>query len=72
MKKNMGIIDRLIRTLLAVVVIVLYLTGKITGITAIILGIFAVIFLLTSAISFCPLYLPLKISTRKKQGENGI
>ena len=72
MKKNMGIIDRLIRTLLAVVVIVLYLTGKITGVAAIILGIFAVIFLLTSAISFCPLYLPLKISTRKKQDGTGI
>ena len=72
MKKNMGIIDRVVRTLLAVAIILLYLTGMITGIAAIILGIFAVIFLLTSAIGFCPLYLPLKISTRKKQQEKGI
>lgn len=67
MKKNMGTIDRVVRTLLAIVVLVLYLTGKISGSVAIILGIFAVIFVLTSAISFCPLYLPLKISTRRKQ-----
>jgi hypothetical protein len=45
---------------------VLYLTKQITGLAAIILGIFAIIFLLTSAIGFCPLYVPLKISTRKK------
>ena len=67
MKKNMGTIDRVVRTLLAIVVLVLYLTDKISGSVAIILGIFAVIFVLTSAISFCPLYLPLKISTRRKQ-----
>jgi hypothetical protein len=67
MKKNMGTIDRVVRTLLAIVVLVLYLTGKISGSVAIILGIFAVIFVLTSAISFCPLYLPFKISTRRKQ-----
>jgi len=67
MKKNMGTIDRVVRTLLAIVVLVLYLTGKISGSVAIILGIFAVIFVLTSAISFCPLYLPFKISTRRKK-----
>lgn len=67
MKKNMGIADRIIRTLLAVVVAVLYFTGQITGTAAIILGILAVIFLLTSLAGFCPLYVPLRISTRKKQ-----
>jgi len=67
MKKNMGTIDRVVRTLLAIVVLVLYLTGKISGSVAIILGIFAVIFVLTSAISFCPLYVPFKISTKRKQ-----
>lgn len=65
MKKNMGTVDRLIRTILALVVIVLYFTGQITGVAAVILGILAIIFLLTSAFSFCPLYLPFKISTRK-------
>jgi Na+(H+)/acetate symporter ActP len=63
MKKNMGTVDRVIRVLLAIVVIVLYLTGNITGLAAIILGIFAVIFIVTSAIGFCPLYVPFHIST---------
>ena len=66
MNKNMGTADRLIRTVLALIVIALYFTGQISGLAAIILGIFAVIFLLTSLISFCPLYVPLKLSTRKK------
>ena len=63
MKKNMGTIDRIIRILLAIVVIVLYLNGSITGAAAIILGILAIVFILTSLIGFCPLYVPLKIST---------
>ncbi len=67
MKQNMGSIDRIIRTVLAVVVAVLYFTGQITGTAAIVLGIIATIFLLTSAVSFCPLYYPLKISTKKEQ-----
>jgi Na+(H+)/acetate symporter ActP len=66
MKKNMGTIDRVIRTLLAVIVAILYFTGQITGTAAIILGIFAVIFLITSAIGFCPAYVPFKFSTMKK------
>jgi hypothetical protein len=69
MPKNMGAADRIIRTLLAIVVIVLFFTKQITGLAAIILGIFAVIFLLTSAVGFCPLYVPFKISTRKKTSE---
>ena len=63
MKKNMGTVDRVIRVLLAVVVLILYLTGNITGLAAIILGVIAVIFVVTSIIGFCPLYVPLKIST---------
>jgi hypothetical protein len=66
MKKNMGVIDRVIRILLAIVVIVLYLNGSITGVAAFILGILAFVFILTSLIGFCPLYVPLKISTIKK------
>ena len=66
MMKNMGAVDRLVRTILALVVVALYFTGQISGVAAIILGIIAVIFLLTSAIGFCPLYVPLKLSTRKK------
>jgi Na+(H+)/acetate symporter ActP len=67
MKQNMGTIDKIVRVLVAIVIAVLYFTDQITGTAAIILGIFAVIFLLTSAIGFCPLYLPLKLSTIKKK-----
>lgn len=66
MKKNMGTIDRTIRILLAILIAVLYFTNQISGIAAVILGIFAIVFLLTSLIGFCPLYMPLKISTIKK------
>jgi hypothetical protein len=67
MKKNMGVVDRIIRTILAVVVIVLFVTKQITGVAAIILGIVAIIFLLTSAVGLCPLYLPFKISTKRSK-----
>ena len=67
MKKNMGTADRLIRTVLAIIVGVLYFTNQISGTAAIILGIIAIIFLLTSLAGFCPLYAPFKLSTRKKE-----
>ncbi len=67
MKKNMGTIDRIIRTLLAILIIVLYFTGQITGTAAIILGIVAIVFLVTSFLGFCPAYLPLKITTKKSE-----
>ena len=66
MKKNMGTVDRIIRVLVAVVIALLYFAGQISGVAAIILGIIAVVFLLTSIIAFCPLYVPFGISTRKK------
>jgi len=66
MKQNMGTIDRILRAALAVVVAVLIITGTLTGAAAIILGILAGIFLLTSLAGFCPAYLPIKLSTRKK------
>jgi hypothetical protein len=66
MKKNMGTIDKIIRLLLVAGIATLYFTHLITGIAAIILGALAVVFLLTSLVSFCPLYLPFGISTRKK------
>lgn len=66
MIKNMGTIDRVVRVLLAVAVAVLYFTGAISGLAAIILGILALVFVATSFVGFCPLYVPFKISTRKK------
>ncbi|MEW6362452.1 MAG: DUF2892 domain-containing protein [Pyrinomonadaceae bacterium] len=66
MKANMGTIDRTIRILLALAVGLLYYFGYISGTVAIVLGVIAVIFLLTGIVSFCPLYVPLGISTRKQ------
>ena len=65
MKKNMGALDRAIRTLIAVAIGVLYFTNVISGTLAIILGIVAILFLVTSFVSWCPAYLPFGISTRK-------
>ena len=66
MKKNMGTVDRVVRLILAGAVLVLYLTGVISGTTAVILGALAVVWVVTSLLGFCPLYLPLKISTRRE------
>jgi hypothetical protein len=67
MKKNMGTIDKVIRILVAVVVVVLYFTHVISGVLAIVLLALSAIFVLTSLLSFCPLYLPFGISTGKKE-----
>jgi hypothetical protein len=67
MKKNMGSMDKGIRILLAVLIAILYFTNQITGVAAIVLGVFAIVFLLTSLVGFCPLYAPLKLSTLKKE-----
>lgn len=66
MKKNMGSTDKIIRIAIAILIAVLYFTNTISGSLALVLGAFAVIFILTSFISFCPLYSPFGISTRKK------
>jgi len=65
MKKNMGSADRVIRSILAVVFVILYFTGIIPGVAGIVLMGLAGIFLLTSFVSSCPLYLPFGISTRR-------
>ena len=67
MKPNMGSTDRIIRVVLAVAVAVLYFTNLISGTAAIILGILAIVFLLTSVVGFCPLYAPFKLSTIGKR-----
>ena len=66
MKKNMGTVDRVIRTLIAIGVGILYFTDQISGTLAIVLGAFAIIFLLTSFVAWCPIYAPLGISSRKQ------
>jgi hypothetical protein len=66
MKKNMGMIDKTVRFILALIIGILYYTNVINGTLAIVLGVLAMIFILSSFISFCPLYLPFGIDTRKK------
>lgn len=66
MTKNMGAIDKVIRILIAIAVAILFFTNVITGVIGIVLISLAVIFVITSLISFCPLYLPLGINTGKK------
>lgn len=63
MKKNMGSADRIIRVIIAAIISVLYFTGTITGTFGIILLILSGVFVLTSLISFCPLYAPFGIKT---------
>ena len=67
MKPNMGTFDRVMRLLAAALVIALYFMNVISGAVAIVLLVFAGIFILTSIVSFCPLYLPFGISTKKEQ-----
>jgi hypothetical protein len=66
MKKNMGTIDKVVRILVAIVIAGLYFANIISGTLAIMLLVLAVIFIFTSFMSFCPLYLPFGISTRKE------
>ena len=67
MTQNMGKIDRIARVLFALLILVLYSLGLISGTVAIILGVFAGVFILTSILGFCPLYLPLGLNTNKKK-----
>jgi len=67
MKKNMGTADKVVRILIALVILVLLFTHVISGIVAIVLLVLSIIFVLTSLISFCPLYWPFGISTGKKK-----
>lgn len=63
MKKNMGVADKVIRIIIAAVIAILYFTNIISGTLGIVLLIVAGIFLLTSLVSFCPLYAPFGIKT---------
>lgn len=56
MTKNMGQADRIIRTIAAIILLVLYFSKVVTGTLGIVLLVIAIVFLLTSLISFCPLY----------------
>lgn len=64
MTQNMDSIDQILHALLAFVIASLYMTGTIGGTAALLPGIFALVFLLTSFTRTCPLYAPLNLSTR--------
>ena len=66
MKQNMGTTDKIIRLVVVAIIAVLYFSGQITGTAAIVLGIVAAAFLVTSLIGWCPTYVPFGISTKKK------
>ena len=69
MKPNMGTADRVIRVLLAAVFAYLYFSGTVAGTLGLVLVIFGGVFLLTSLVSFCPLYTLVGLNTcaRKKE-----
>jgi hypothetical protein len=66
MKQNMAILDRILRVVLVALVAVLYFVGVLSPVLAIVLGVVALVLLLTSLVGFCPLYRLLGISTKKK------
>lgn len=63
MKPNMGGIDRIIRIVIAVIVAVLYFNGTLTGTVGIVALVLAAVFVLTSLVSFCPLYTLVGLNT---------
>ncbi len=72
MNKNLGNADRIIRVFAAIIIAALIGTGALTGVSGWVLGIFAVVFVLTSFVGLCPLYLAFGISTAKsKSAERG-
>ena len=65
--KNIGKTDKIVRVLIAVLFTVLFLNQLVTGVMGVILVILAGVFLLTSIVGTCPLYLPFKINTNHKK-----
>lgn len=67
MKKNVGIADRIIRVIVAAIIFYLNYNGTLEGTLGVVLMVFASIFVLTSFLSFCPIYYALKLSTKPKE-----
>lgn len=66
MTRNMGSADRVIRFLIVAAIAGLYFSGSLSGTLAVVLGIVAVAFALTSLVGWCPLYLPIGLDTRHR------
>ncbi len=67
MPKNMGNLDRTVRLIVVLAIAIAYFMGQISGTLALVLGVVALVFLLTSLIGTCPAYLPFGLSTRGKK-----
>lgn len=67
MKKNIGTLDKTIRVIIAIVIAILVYTDVISGTLGIVLSIVAIVFLLTSLVGVCPLYLLFGINTCKRE-----
>lgn len=65
MKRNMSNVDRIARVVIAALFAYLYFGGIVTGTVGIVLVVLGAVFLLTSVISFCPIYAIFKLSTYK-------
>ncbi|MCX5751314.1 MAG: DUF2892 domain-containing protein [Candidatus Saganbacteria bacterium] len=65
MVNNMSILDRIMRVVVAVLIAGLYLQGKIFGWWGIVLVVVGVIFVITGAIGYCPMYQICKCPTKK-------
>ena len=66
MRRNMGTIDRAIRITLAIGGIGLIAANMVTGVAAVVVGVVAAVFILTSTVSFCPLYALIGLKTCKE------
>ena len=69
MKRNMSNVDRIVRVVIAAVFAYLYFSGIVSGVLGIILLVLGGVFLLTSVVAFCPLYVPFKISTYREKNK---
>ena len=69
MKKNMSLADRIARILVAVLIATLYFTDQVNGTTAVIAGVVALVFVITSLLGSCPLYMLFGISTKKNSSK---
>ncbi len=65
MQRNMSNADRIIRVVIAAIFAYLYFGGIVTGVLGILLMVLAGVFLATSLVGFCPLYVPFKINTNR-------
>jgi hypothetical protein len=67
MKKNMGLADKIIRIIVALIIVALYFTNVLSGAVALVLLILSGIFIATSFVGFCPLYTLFGLNTNKKK-----